>query len=45
MFRFGLLQDGDVGIWVFLEREEIIISVERKVERTLVQFCSVLNEP
>jgi hypothetical protein len=29
VFRFGVLQDGDVGVGVFPEREEVFISGER----------------
>jgi hypothetical protein len=29
VFRFGLLQDGDVGVGVFLEDEEILLPILR----------------
>jgi hypothetical protein len=38
-WHFGLLQDGDVNIGVFPEREEIFLSGEKSVEGTLCTFA------
>jgi hypothetical protein len=39
VLRFGLLQDGDVGVGVFPESEEIFVRGEKSLGRT----CAVLH--